>query len=96
MVELSQKCFLVSPQETGYQEIYKHVIAINADKITETDSESIPTGKLLEVGGTAFDLRIPRELGPAMKKLTGPGYDDNFCVNIPKGAKEQPITFVSR
>ncbi|XP_070496494.1 galactose mutarotase [Chironomus tepperi] len=88
--------FNLAGHETGYTEIYSHVISINADKITETDSESIPTGKLLDVGGTPFDLRIPRELGPAMKNLTGPGYDDNFCVNIPKSANEQPVVFVSR
>lgn len=47
------------------------------------------------MGGTPFDLRINRELGPAMKNLTGPGYDDNFCVNIPKGESQQLI-FVAR
>lgn len=49
----------------------------------------------MNVGGTPFDLRIAHELGPAMKNLKGPGYDDNFCVNIP--TRSQPaLNFVSR
>lgn len=83
-------------QNAGYEELYKHVVSVNADKITETDDESIPTGKFLSVGGTAFDLRIPRELGPAMRHLKGPGYDDNFCINIPDKQTGDDMVFVSR
>jgi aldose 1-epimerase len=36
-------------------------------------------------------------MGPAMRHLSGPGYDDNFCVNVPNaGGCEQPLVFVSR
>lgn len=86
---------LIHYQNAGYEEIYKHVISINADKITETDSESIPTGKFTSVAGTPFDLRVPHEIGPAMRNVPGPGYDDNFCLNIPKGS-ENTMNFVSR
>lgn len=70
-------------------------MSINADKITETDSDSIPTGKLINVVGTPFDLRIPHELGPAMKNLGGLGYDDNWCVNVPSRSVDS-LNFVSR
>jgi aldose 1-epimerase len=87
--------FNLAGHGSGYEEIYRHVISVNADKITETDTESIPSGKLLNVGGTPFDLRIPRELGPAMRNLKGPGYDDNFCINVPSEPVSS-LTFVSR
>jgi aldose 1-epimerase len=80
-------------QETGHEELYRHIITVNADKITETNAESIPTGQFVNVGGTPFDLRIPRELGPGMAKLTGPGYDDNFCVTK---SNDQEMAFVAR
>lgn len=66
---------------------------MNADRITETDEDSIPTGKFLCVGGTSYDLRIPRELGPAMSRAPGEGYDNNFCIT--KGT-EQGMTFTAR
>ncbi|XP_059619599.1 galactose mutarotase isoform X2 [Phlebotomus argentipes] len=72
--------FNLAGHDAGNEEIYKHFVVINADKITETDSESIPTGKLLEVGGTAFDLRSGKTLGEAFKATAANGYDDNFCV----------------
>ena len=56
-----------------------HVIWINADSITETDSSLIPTGKLLPVEGTAYDFRKPVALGdrqvamPAGRGAFGPG-----------------------
>jgi aldose 1-epimerase len=66
---------------------------LNADKYTITDEDSIPTGKLGCVGGTVFDLRVPREMGPAMAMTKRRGYDDNFCVT--KGT-DQKLAFVGR
>uniref|UniRef100_A0A336MR65 Aldose 1-epimerase n=1 Tax=Culicoides sonorensis TaxID=179676 RepID=A0A336MR65_CULSO len=86
--------FNLAGHETGAKEIYNHVVSINADKITETDGDSIPSGKLLEVGGTPYDLRIPTKLGPALAKLSTFGFDDNFCVT--KTTKNQEISFLSR
>ena len=40
-----------------------HVVSINADNITEVDATLIPTGKLLPVAGTAYDLRQPTKIG---------------------------------
>ncbi|XP_035773837.1 galactose mutarotase-like [Anopheles albimanus] len=85
--------FNLAGHGTGHEEIYRHVVSVNADKITETDADSIPSGKLISVGGTPYDLRIPRELGPAMSKTPNEGYDENFCIT--KGT-EQGLAFVSR
>ncbi|XP_058117852.1 galactose mutarotase-like isoform X1 [Anopheles coustani] len=85
--------FNLAGHATGHEEIYRHVVSINADKITDTDSDSIPSGKFICVGGTPFDLRIPRELGPAMSKTVAEGFDDNFCIT--KGT-EQGRTFTAR
>lgn len=60
-------------------------IQVWADAITETDENSTPTGVLLPVEGTPFDLRQPVEFlrGLAMEhpQLTlGNGYDHNFVL----------------
>lgn len=60
-------------------------IQVWADAITETDENSTPTGTLLPVEGTPFDLRQPVEFlqGLAMEhpQLTlGNGYDHNFVL----------------
>ncbi|XP_058061887.1 galactose mutarotase isoform X1 [Anopheles bellator] len=85
--------FNLAGHSTGHEEIYRHILSVNADKITETDEDSIPSGKFICVGGTPFDLRIPRELGPAMWRTTSGGFDNNFCIT--KGT-EQGLTFVAR
>nr|WP_302666747.1 aldose epimerase family protein [uncultured Agathobaculum sp.] len=61
-------------------------VQIWADAITETDADSTPTGVLLPVEGTPFDLRSPRDFlqGLAMEhpQLTlGNGYDHNFTLH---------------
>ena len=54
--------------------------------ITQTDENSTPTGALLPVEGTPFDLRQPRDilegLSMAHPQLTlGNGYDHNFVLH---------------
>ena len=61
-------------------------VQIFADAITETDENSTPTGVLLPVEGTPFDLRQPRDilegLSMAHPQLTlGNGYDHNFVLH---------------
>lgn len=36
--------FNLAGHETGASELYKHIVSINADQITEVDKDSIPTG----------------------------------------------------
>lgn len=45
-----------------------HLLQLHADRVLEVDEELIPTGRILEVAGTALDYRRPRRLddhGPA-------------------------------
>ncbi len=60
-------------------------VQIFADAITQTDENSTPTGRLIPVEGTPFDLRSPREFqaGLAMdhpQLKLGNGYDHNFAL----------------
>lgn len=45
------------------ENVNDHVVSIKADQITEVDASLIPTGKLLPVEGTAYDLRTPTRIG---------------------------------
>lgn len=66
---------------------------MNADSYTITDHDSIPTGTFQNVSGTNYDLRVARNLGQSIAKITNSGYDDNFCVT--RGT-DQSLTFVAR
>ncbi|XP_037932389.1 galactose mutarotase-like, partial [Teleopsis dalmanni] len=75
--------FNLAGHASGSTEIYAHSIKINANDITETDADSIPTGQLTAVQGTPFDLRATGNLGERLKKLLpARGYDDNYCVEL--------------
>ncbi|MBO6069208.1 MAG: galactose mutarotase [Bacteroidales bacterium] len=45
------------------ESVNDHIVSINADSITEVDATLIPTGRILPVAGTAFDLRQPTRIG---------------------------------
>ncbi|CAG9830813.1 unnamed protein product [Diabrotica balteata] len=84
--------FNLAGNGTGATELYKHVVSLNADKITEV-VEGIPTGKLPCVQNTVFDLRIPKVLGDVIHKVpNAPGFDHNFCIT--RGS-EQENAFVA-
>ncbi|XP_066157158.1 galactose mutarotase-like [Euwallacea fornicatus] len=86
--------FNLAGHGAGADETYKHSISINADCITDVDNDSIPTGKLLPVAESIFDLRIPKNLGSVIHKVPGYlGYDHNFCVT--KGSAQES-SFVAR
>ncbi|XP_034657613.1 aldose 1-epimerase [Drosophila subobscura] len=86
--------FNLAGHKSGANGLYEHSIEINAYGITETDKDSIPTGKITLVDGTAFDLRVPSNLGERLKQLQpAPGYDDNFCVEFDP---PQPFAKVAR
>lgn len=73
-------------------------VEIFADAITQTDENSTPTGALLPVEGTPFDLHRPRDFleGLAMDhpQLTlGNGYDHNFALHT---APVSPLSLAAR
>ena len=56
-----------------------HVIAINSDKVTETDEYLLPTGRLIDVEGTRYDLRKGKKFSTIFAEHDG-GFDDNFIL----------------
>ncbi len=78
--------------------IENHLLQINADFITETDEGLIPTGKLMPVDNTPFDLRKPYRLGAGLSQEAdweamrfGKGYDHNYVLGQPGVLKKAAI-----
>lgn len=91
--------FNLAGHNAGANELYKHVVCINADRTTDVDADSIPTGVLLPVANTIFDLQVPKVLGDVIHQIPGyDGYDHNFCVNRRGIQGIDPVTntFVAR
>ena len=59
--------------------IYDHELFIEADRITELDAESIPTGNIKEVDVSPFDFRLSRPIGERISEVA-PGYDINYVL----------------
>ena len=49
-----------------------HLLTVASDRYLPVDDETLPTGEIAEVAGTAFDHRKPREPAPTL--------DHNFCL----------------
>jgi aldose 1-epimerase len=63
--------------------VYSHQVKINAENIIETSENLVPTGKILPVDDTRFDLRVPRVLGKLER-----GFDTCFILPDKKGVLE--------
>uniref|UniRef100_A0A8C3S8M4 Aldose 1-epimerase n=1 Tax=Chelydra serpentina TaxID=8475 RepID=A0A8C3S8M4_CHESE len=65
----------------GSHDIYNHEVSIEADFYLPVDDNTlIPTGEVVAVQDTAFDLRKPVELGRHMQKFQLSGFDHTFCL----------------
>jgi aldose 1-epimerase len=67
-------------------DVLGHVCTVNADRITEVDEALLPTGRLLDVAGTAFDLRGEAPLGRVCERrdpriVNAGGVDFNYVLN---------------
>lgn len=82
--------FNLAGHAAGHEELYKHVLTINADKTLKIDAEQIPTEDFNCVGDTVFDFRLAKQLGSQMTKAPSHNFDHNFC--IVQGS-EQDLTF---
>jgi len=61
--------------------ILGHELMIAADRITELDEESIPTGRILPVESTPYDFRLPTGIGERIHQVE-PGYDINYVLDV--------------
>ena len=66
--------------------IENHSLWLDADQITLTDAELIPTGEALDIVGTEFDFNVEKLIGKDIDADNihlkyGQGYDHNFVLN---------------
>ncbi|KAF0237766.1 MAG: Aldose [Prolixibacteraceae bacterium] len=67
----------------GKENILNHELELTATKMTEM-VEQIPTGKIIPVAGTPFDLTTAKKLNHRFSE-TPMGYDDNFVLDNETG-----------
>ncbi|UOF90655.1 galactose mutarotase [Fodinisporobacter ferrooxydans] len=69
------------------RDVLQHRLKIDSDKFLELNEQLLPTGKLLDVSGTVFDLRSGRQIQEGVCsdhpqiELAGRGYDHPFLLN---------------
>ncbi|HMD54950.1 MAG TPA: aldose epimerase family protein, partial [Phycisphaerae bacterium] len=70
--------------------VLDHKLMVNAATYTPTNDKLIPTGKIVRVDGTPYDLRAPIYIGDRIKSPSDPsanphlypyGYDCNWCIS---------------
>jgi len=69
----------------GAGSVLPQLLQLNADGVTVTDAQQIPTGRIVPVAGTAFDVRAPRAIGETVdsgepQMEIAHGYDHNFVL----------------
>lgn len=72
-------------------DILDHELMIDADRVTELNADSVPTGTILEVADSCFDFRSAKTIGEDMDE-TSPGYDINYIVNNHDGELKRIAT----
>lgn len=70
----------------GSGDVLRHLLRLDASRFTEADGESIPTGRILPVEGTALDFRREKAIGrnlddedPILRLCCG--YDHNLILD---------------
>ena len=72
------------------------LLHIDAEQVTDADSSLLPTGKLVDIGGTSFDFlsltpiekRASQQASHALFDRVG-GYDHNYVLRAAKGSEPQ-------
>jgi aldose 1-epimerase len=77
----------------GREDIFGHDIMIAADHLTAVDERLIPTGELMDLSGSPFDLR---EMGPVQRTLEDGSqvpFDHNYCLS-PERVEKRSVALV--
>ena len=70
---------------TGVGDIMNHTLYVEADNITETTQEGIPTGKFIDVAGTAYDFKSGCRIGDRQMQFKGGFFPFGQKIEIPEG-----------
>ncbi|KAG4066397.1 hypothetical protein HA402_007033 [Bradysia odoriphaga] len=93
-INLSLNLFLnLAGHAAKHTELYKHIFTINSDKSIKERTYRLSKFKPLSVGGTVYDLRSPKEIGPVIARSPQYGFDKYYILT--KGT-EQTISFAAR
>lgn len=72
----------------GKRDILDHMLTIQSSRVLQLDEELIPTGHVLDVANTPFDLRQGKKIREAVEsghpqiELVGGGYDHPFWLDL--------------
>ena len=80
----------------GAGSVLPQLLQLNADAITPTDAQQIPSGEIAPVAATAFDFRAPTAIGDRVdsgepQMALARGLDHNFVLN-----KSAPLDWAAR
>ncbi|KDQ16849.1 hypothetical protein BOTBODRAFT_186464 [Botryobasidium botryosum FD-172 SS1] len=76
----------------GSNDIFSHELSIDASRVIEGDSNQCPTGNFINVGGNAYDFRVPQKIGARFNQTLnycGPGctgYDNAWIYDKTRSA----------
>ncbi len=60
--------------------VLDHQVQLFADRYVPVNANAIPTGEILDVAGTPFDFRTPKDIGRDIADVPG-GFDHNWEIN---------------
>ncbi len=81
---------------SAMSDVLGHEMQMNASHYTPIDADSIPTGEIRAVEGTAFDFRTPCTIGKRIgdnddQLILARGYDHNFCLDRKDGEADVTV-----
>ena len=81
---------------SAMSDVLDHEMQMNASHYTPIDADSIPTGEIRAVEGTAFDFRTPCTIGKRIgdndeQLILARGYDHNFCLDGKDGEADVTV-----
>lgn len=94
IVNLTHLCYFnLAGSTQGPEEIYNHILTLNANCYLIHDDDKIPTGEIKNVVNTIYDFQIPKCLSKVIGIKPNDGYEQSYCVNC---GVDDTECFVSR